>query len=313
VTGGTPLRARRYVSFPPHSGFLLLPAMPPRAARAGLALYDTIRPRQRFMLSAGSALASTGLIRLLPTNAREDIDWSWWEELVAEVAQPLVGPIGHVALRVPPAPFSPCALLLQPDGRPLAFAKGDAPALEEPEASVCDLLDSSAPRSFRVPRILAAGELGGVRYRVLQPLPEGPHRNPPFDPPRLWRIIDELREVLSPLPRPADVPAAHVPCHGDLHVRNLRVASDGGWWLFDWERFRWAPRLADELRYWSSEFGGRARRRPRDEGRQVLELLRQRGDDGDVLAAVRWPGYQPKRTVQQEIYRSVEEALLAGS
>jgi hypothetical protein len=313
MTGSISLGARRYVSFPPHSGFLLLPDAPPRAARAGLALYDTIRPRQRFMLTAGSALASTGLIRLFPTNARQDIDWSWWEELVAGVAQRMVGEIGHVALRIPPAPFSPCALLLKPGGRPSAFVKGDAPALEEPEATVCELLGAAALRSFRVPEILAAGELSGIRYRVLQPLPEGPHRNPPFDPPRLWRIIDELREVLSALPRPADVPSEHVPCHGDLHARNLRVGSDGGWWLFDWERFRWAPRLADELRYWSSEFGGRARRRTRHEGRQVLELLRERGDDDEVLAAVRWPGYQPKRAVQQEIYRAVEGALLAGS
>jgi hypothetical protein len=313
MTATSALHARRYVSFPPKSGFLMLPDQPARAARAGLALYDTVQPRQRVMLRLGSALGRAGLQRLLPTNTRGDVDWGWWELLLAEVAEPLLGPVGHLALRIPPAPFSPCALLLDASGGPRAFVKADTPPPGEEEAAVCRLLDAADLTSFRVPRILATGALAGVVYRMLEPLPEGPHRDPPFDPTRLWRIIDEYRAVLADLPRPPGADPDLVPCHGDLHLRNLRVASDGGWWLFDWERFRWAPRLADELRYWSSEFGGRASRRVRDDGPRVLRLLRERGSDEEILAAVRWPDYQPKRPVQRAVYAAVERALLSGS
>lgn len=305
------LRDRRYLRFPPGSGFLLLPAGPRRATLAGLALYDTVAPRQRVMLRGGAVSTRLHLHRLLPTNTREDVDWGWWESLTEGVVAPLVGPVGHLALRVPPRPFSPCALLLDGSGRPLAFAKAQAAPPEGDEATIIERLAAARPDAFRTPSMLAAGHHGSVPYRVLEPLPEGPHHDPPFDPPRLWRIIDEYRDLLADLPRPAGAEPSHVPCHGDLHVRNLRRGSDGQLWLFDWERFRWAPRLADELRYWSSHFGGRVRGRADSHGRTVLELLRERGDDEEIRAALRWPDYQPKRDVQRAIYGAVERALAA--
>jgi hypothetical protein len=304
-----PLSARRHVRFPPGSGFLLLPARPARAGRAGLALYDTVRPRQRAMLAAGSALTRTGLQRLLPTNERADVDWPWWEALVESVASPLIGHVGHLALRVPPEPFSPCALLLSPDGRPLAFAKAGAATPDAGERVALELLDRATPTSFRTPAHLAVGQLAGVDYRVLEPLPEGPHRDPPDNPEQLWSIVDEYRSILRSLPRPDGIDPSHVPCHGDLHVRNLRECSDGQWWLFDWERFRWAPPLADELRYWSSVFGGRLAAGRRDAGGAVLELLRARGSDEEVAAAIEWRDYQPKRAVQRAVYNAVGKAL----
>jgi hypothetical protein len=311
MSGDGPLRSRRYLRFPPGSGFLLLPAAPSRATSAGLALYDTVAPRQRVMLRGGTALARLHLQRALPTNTRDDVDWAWWESLAASVVGPLAGPVGHLALRVPPAPFSPCALLLDASGRPLAFAKAHTAPPEGDEAVVIDRLAAATPSAFRTPAMLATGHHEGVPYRVLEPLPEGPHHDPPYDPPQLWRIIDEYRDLLSDVARPPDADPGHVPCHGDLHVRNLRRGSDGQLWLFDWERFRWAPRLADELRYWSSQFGGRLRGRPDTHARTILSLLRQRGDDEEIRAAVRWPDYQPKRDVQRAIYRAVERALAA--
>jgi hypothetical protein len=312
VSASGPLRERRYLAFPPGSGFLLLPHAPRRATLAGLALYDTVRPRQRLMLTAGTGLARLGLQHALPSNTRGDVDWSWWEQLAGEALEPMVGHVGHLALRVPPAPFSACGLYLADDGRPLAFVKADTPPPDPDEASVLELLRSAELATFRTPMPIRIDHQDGIAYRVLEPLPEGPHHDPPFDPPRLWRIIDEFRELLTALPRPPSVDAQHVPCHGDLHVRNLRRASDGQLWLFDWERFRWAPRLADELRYWSSHFGGRARGRDDEHARTVLDLLRRRGSDEEILAALRWPDYQPKRAVQRAVYAAVERALTGG-
>jgi hypothetical protein len=304
------LSSRSYVGFPPGSGLLMLPASPPRAARAGLALYEAVERRQRFALAGMNLLTRIGLQTLMPNAAARAMDWGWWERWIDEVARPVVGAVGHVAVRIP-ATARVCVLLMDRDGRPTGFAKIlDA---EEPEQSsrVLKLLAEAGPRSFRVPAILAEGVFDGTAFSLSEPLPEGPHRRPPRDVVRVRAVLDEFTDHLSPIERPPAVPAHHVLCHTGFTPRNLRVTGDGGWWLFDLDNVRWGPRLAAELRYWSADFAYRARPRVGRAAAHVLRLLRERGTDDEIREAVHWPGHtRTYRHVEREIHLRVAE--LAG-
>lgn len=296
------LAERAYVAFPPRSGFLVLPRRPLRAARAGLALYEAVLPRQRLALSAGHTILGTPLVDLLPAGHRDAVDWDWWERLVGEVVVPHVGPVRHIALRVPANPRH-SALMMSAEGRPVAFAKILGAETSTLSGQVWDLLGGAARDGFRVPALIATGSLDGVPYQITEPLPEGKHRPPPLDPARLRRIIRGFRAGLGPLPRPVGTPASYVPVHNDLTPRNLRVARDGTWWLFDLDRVRFGPPLVDELRFWCAWFGYRARPRVERDAERILELLRQQGSDADVIEAVGWSG-RPSHT-----YRSIEDGL----
>lgn len=292
----------RHVGFPPRSRFVLLPPRPRRAARAGLALYEAVEPQQRAALAVGSILARSGLVGLLPTATRAEVDPGWWGSFVADVAEPLVGAVEHLAFRVPGNPRV-SAILMDGAGKPLAFTKivdHPQPALA---ATAGRQLAAGELVAFRVPATLAEDVHAGVRYRLLEPLPEGPHLPPPHDPQRLWAVVDELRDRLATLPRPPGTPDHYVPCHADFTPRNLRLAGDGSWWLFDWDNLRFGPPLTDELRYWSAAVSYRRRVDVARDARRVLELLRARGSDAEIVEAVRWPD-QVRQT-----YRAVEPRL----
>jgi hypothetical protein len=289
-----------------------LPTSPRRAAYSGLALYDTRFLHQRIALKLGPVLARTGLLRLFP-RMDPDVDWEWWERWIAEIAEPIIGRTDQIALRSVPylGDVKVHGILMGSRGEPLGFVKVGGRVFGGMEEAAWGLLASRPPESFRVPACLAAGEMAGVRYRLHQPLPEGPHRRPPFRPRKLWTVIDEYQRGLRDLPRPRGTDPGHAPCHGDLQVINLRVARDGNWWLFDWGGVHWGPRLGDELNYWASMFESRVRPNPQRDADQVIRLLRGRGSRGEIIEAARMLGSQPTNEFRHELYARVRRMASA--
>jgi hypothetical protein len=300
------LAGRGYVAFPPRGDFLLLPRRPTRATTAGLALYDPVEPRQLFALRAGSLLGRLGAQLLAPRVTNGRIDWSWWQRLVTEVAEPIVGPVGHLAFRVPGSRRI-AALLLDQRGQPLGFVK----TTEGPRSALAQAVDRSfavsPPRSFLVVDTLRDDRLDDVHFRVLAPLPEGPHRPPPLEPSRVRAVIDEFHAGADVLDRPEGTPSHHVPCHADMTPRNLRVLADGRWALFDWDAVRWGPRLADELRYWCAALAYGGITDTEQAAARVVSRLRARGDDAEIHEAAVWSQRVVRRT-----YREVEQVLHAA-
>ena len=185
------------------------------------------------------------------------------------------------------------------NSRPLAFVKvWHLPTRLSPWHPELDLqteaiaaLGQPPPTTFRTPAVMHDGSFEGREYVAFEPLPPGRHKPLRPDPDDLHRIVDEVQERLADLYRPGDVPAHHVMSHGDLTPRNLRVASDGAVWLFDWEYARWAPPLADELRFWVTRGALRRRSRPEREGRRIAAILLQRGSREDMIEALGWSDY----------------------
>jgi hypothetical protein len=301
----TDLAGNDYVAFPPGRDFLLLPRAPARATKAGLALYDPVERRQRLTLRAGSLLGWLHAQRLAPKTTNGRVDWPWWQRLVDEVAEPIVGPVGHVAFRIPGS-RRVAALLLDHRGAPVGFVK----ITEGPRSALAMAMDrsfaTSPPQTFLALETLLDDRLDGISFRMLAPLPEGPHHPPPLEPRRVRAIIDEFQAV-SDVDRPTGTPSHHVICHGDMTPRNLRVLADGHWVLFDWDAVRWGPRLADELRYWCAALVYRGAADVDRAAEQVVALLRERGDDTEVQEASVWSQRVVRRT-----YRRAERALHAA-
>jgi hypothetical protein len=299
------LRSVDHLAFPPGGDFLLLPRVPARATRAGLALYDPVERRQRFALWAGGLLVRAHLQRLVPRATNDRLDWSWWGRLVTEIAEPIVGPVEHVAFRIPGS-SRVAALLLDQRGQPVGFVK----TTKEPRSSLALAMDrrfaTSPPRTFLTLETLLDSHLDGVSFRMLSPMPGGPHHPPPLDPPRVRAIVDEFQQAPE-VARPGGTPAHHVPCHGDMTPRNLRVLADGRWVLFDWDAVRWGPRLADELRYWCAALVYRGTIQPAKATERVVALLRERGDDAEIHEASVWSQRMVRKT-----YRTAERVLHAS-
>jgi hypothetical protein len=287
-----------FLGFPRRTCHVLLPASPVRATAAGLVLYDNTRPHQRLVRRLGGALLALRLQRVLRLGRLPAplLDQEWWEEWCDRVAKPSVGSVGRAAFRFWEDRIA--ALLMTESGEPLAFAKvwRDPPGpLLRPDPymqpAVLRCLASDRPRTFRVAAFLAEGTLGGWVYQLFEPLPPGAHRPVAAEPRRLARILDEMRERLSALPRSAGIPSDHVVGHGDFTPRNVREAADGHVWVLDWEYAGWAPVLADELGFWTAQLAWRAWSRPERDGRRVLRLLRERGSEEQIDQALRWTAY----------------------
>ena len=308
----SPLATGRYVGLRPGRSFLVLPAAPRKALWAGLGLYDGVEPLQRALLGAARTLVATRLERLLPANSVEGVDWEWWDSWIDEVAAPLLGPIEHVAIRVPPNGRT-CMLLMDGAGTPLGFVKRLAAPLSPFSAQVRDCLDRAPLRSIRVPRTVDEGRHRDQDYILFEPITAGPHRRPPSDPGHIAAIVDELRERLADIPRPAAVKDHHVVCHTGFTPRNVRVAGDGEWWLFDWDNVTWGPYLAPELRYWCADATYRWRVNPDRAARDIYARLRTRASDQDIVEATAWSGTLATYRATEQVLRATVGQLAAGA
>jgi hypothetical protein len=301
------------LGFPPHSHHILLPARSVAAARAALALYDATLLHQRVAVVGGDLLLRAGLGRIFGVRVPDGLDTDWWARWCHEVGSAVAGDVQDIAFRTWEDRIA--GLLLDPCGRPLAFVKvwqtARQPSTGHPptdlQADVITVLSQQEPASFKTPAIISEGFFDCYQYLAFEPLPAGRHRRFPRRPAALHRIIDELQERLAQLARPEGAPEHHVMSHGDLTPRNLRVSRDGSVWLFDWEYARWAPPLADELRFWVTDAALRPRPRPRRDGRRVLGLLLDRGSPADVAEALSWHEYVTPReaAIRSEIAREL--------
>ena len=299
------------MAFPPGGTLLALPRQPNRALHAGLALYDGVTPRQRMLLATGRLLARTGIAgAVLSDAATPPLDWDWIEAWVAEVAEPVVGAVEHLAVRLPPNGRL-CLLLMDAAGQPVGFAKLTDAALSPLSAVARAALSAEPLESVAVPRTLSEGTYQDRHYILFEPMPSGPNHRPPADHDRIHAIAEEITERLSVVPRPEDVPADHVLGHSGFTPRNLRRAADGTWWLFDWDFVRWGPRVAPELRYWCADFAYRSRPRVRRDAQRVLGILRRHADDAAIARAALWTGMLPTyRAVERELHAAVGDLSL---
>ena len=276
------------VVFPPAAHHLEMPARGRRAQRSSLALFAATSPRQRVALGLMRGLIATRTAGVLRGRAVEPPvpDWNGW---LAREAVPRVGPVSDVAWYVGRADRL-AGLLLGPDGAPAAFVKlhwgSWYPGTDEAAASAA-LRAGPPPRTFAVAEQLATGFVGAVRWELDTVLPEGPHRRPPDDPPRLRGVFDELAARLS-LAAPAGTPAGFVLTHADLTPRNLRLCADGRLWLLDWEGACWGPPHADEVTYWLVDFATRLGHRPERDAGRVLDRLAPRMDRPALQTTLRW-------------------------
>lgn len=141
-------------------------------------------------------------------------------------------------------------LLLLQEGEPAALAKlapvTDCAGVEREETAL-RLLTGARPHVFRIPRVLAAGEVAGWRFVLTTPLPPRIHRMAVAPP--LSRIIGDIHMGLASLPRPANTPSHWHPMHGELAPWTVRELPDGSLTVLDWERAAWGPPGADEVFY----------------------------------------------------------------
>ncbi|MBT8165877.1 MAG: phosphotransferase [Acidimicrobiia bacterium] len=302
----------KYIGFPPGKHYLTLPAGNRTVQVGGLGLYDATFLHQRFALAAGRVLLRLGIERPFRLRYAPPVP-RWWDRWIAEVAEPMVGPVAHTAFRLPGLPEYAqrvTTLLFDGDGQILAFAKHlvrDEPSKLSIVAQ--ELLTADPAATFKTPALLAHGRFEDMAYHMHAPLPDGGHRQPRPDPDTIEGVIDELQAKLAGLPRPADTPAHYVPVHRDFLAINLRRGSDGHLWLIDWDNVGWGPPLTDELAYW---MGGMARRfGPTGRRRidQVHELLGRRGTDEQIRAAIEWRlGHKPTEALPAE--QTIRDGLL---
>lgn len=240
------MRSVRYVRFPPKWRLVLVPDSPRSATALGVTLYTAVKPgplaAQRVLWAA--ALLAGG--RALP-GRRED----WQPPLPAQVFAAVQEQVRVVIGR--PADGWAVYERMQPERSvgltALACAGPDSVLVRvRPSADELDteraISAAATDGTFRVPRVVGSGAVGGwhwIGYQAIATRPHAPLRRVPGE---LYTEITTLVE--SALDRPAGVPAHWRGCHGDVTPWNLRRSSTGTW-LIDWEDAGWAPPGSDQV------------------------------------------------------------------
>ena len=236
-------------AYPPARGNVVVPRRPRPVVRVGASLYGPSRRRgllaHRAAQQAIRALGSGWLPVVGPDRV---VDPELWSELASELRR-LGIQVEHVALyRRSQRGRSGFSLLAMDGDQATAFVKvgGDEIARE---AEVLELVAAKPPTTFVAPRVVAAGNVSGVQYAVLSPLPAGIHV-PDFEAP-IDEICAEIGATLSVLRARGDRREGWEPMHGDLTPWNLRRHGRIRL-LFDWERAAWGPPKADQTLYWAA-------------------------------------------------------------
>ncbi len=306
----------RFICFPPRRRYLVLPRRPIRASLNGLALYDAVEFHQRFAERVGRAvirIGAGGVFRLQPNPPLPRPEW--WKGWLSLVASHLERPVAGAAFRFKliSDDFSSSgatSLVFDEEGRSLAFAKFSPRQHHRPiPDDVLRRLAAEPPLSFNVPRLLGAGDYGGLHYTLQEALPAGRHRRLGRNTTALSPIVDEIQSKLRDL-LASDAPDGWVAAHGSLTPAHLRVGPDGQLWLFDWDKAGSAPKLGDELRYWIADYGKRRWPTVARRGAIVAELLLSRGSREDAIEALRWRERNSPRDVSARVL-AVREAVRA--
>lgn len=202
----------------------VLPRGPRKTARSALAIYQPVTVRARLGWEAGRALATTGLMRLLPRGEAPS-------EAARATLAPHVPPRSTYSVMRANHPARSLALIVRSDGRPHAFAKvaydeEGANALEA-EAENIERYGGLLEPPVRAPRII--GREAGLL--LLEPVRWIPRMRP-------WVLPAEVARGLGrAFARTSDEAEGRGFAHGDCAPWNLLRTQDG-WVLVDWEESR---------------------------------------------------------------------------
>ena len=240
-----------YKAFPPGWNNIRVPTHKKGATLAGMATYTPCVAKGVWGQRIAWALVSAGGARLLPGRTG-----SWdpplppedWETLLAELKAAAGDFNSHTVYERRRLRRGLMMLLLR-DDRPVGFVKareypGEGVVREE---RALRLIETAGSNSFRAPRVLGSGAVAGWRYLVTSPMPPQMHRM--IKPRPTTALLDEIQELLTPLPRPDSTPEHWAPFHGDFTPWNLRTFGQGLPWLIDWEDSGCAPPGSDEVMY----------------------------------------------------------------
>jgi len=270
--------------FAPGPDSVHVPTSSRKAALAGLAFYPACRPESVRLQKLAWALTSVLGPRLLPGHSTPwapPMEPRVWETLAARWRL-AAGDFDGYAISNRGGVGGGLRLLLLHGGEPRAIAKLHPSTSERcgREQRALSMLARSRPRSFRVPQILATGEVEGWCYLLVRPLPPRPSHV--CDRPPLNRIVGEIQTGLSGFARPAGVPHHWDPMHGELAPWTLRETSSGEIVILDWDDVSWGPPGADEVFYRAAAAAVTGRAPGPIHVREALDFWRRRIAAGSV-------------------------------
>lgn len=215
----------------------MFPREPARHARAGMSIHHPVTYRGRIGWEAVRALAGRGVFRyargfgLLPNE-------------VWQAAGPLIPGGGGLAVAKAKHPGRFRALVLDVDGRPVAFVKVARDTLGAQalaiEREALEGFGALVPSPLIAPKLLTYSQ----SVLVFEPMEWQVRASP-------WRLPEEVAFALGIFFRKScsDASREHGASHGDFAPWNL-LRTEGGWGLVDWGRFHTgAPPYFDIFHY----------------------------------------------------------------
>lgn len=239
---------QQYVRFPPRWRNVLIPVSPASATTVAMSLYTASKPvplaAQYCLWLSAKALGG----RALP-GTRESWSppiprpvvaamWAAWIEAIKRVPDGIA-----VYERLQSTRQTLTLLVCAGTESILVRIRRDGRSLDR-ERAISAAAHTRGTRSFRIPRLVAAGEADGWYWVAYEAMSRRPH----FPGYRLSSAglveISDLVEAI--VPRPEGVPDHWRGAHRDLTPWNLRRGNRATW-LIDWEDAGIAPPNADAV------------------------------------------------------------------